>query len=192
MQEKTTSDPITLTFKIASIEHAELLRVNHNAGDTLFNLTDTRAVTSTQQQEWFKWLDSCKTSLRFLVCTSQPVGVLRFDHYDCRNRSVQVGCDIFKPYRGYGFSKQAMRICVKYAFDVLNCHRVYLSVAAHNLPAIKTYQYCGFSIEGAQRDALFRFGQYIDYICMSLLEDEYRSERFKNLYDFDVQSAHAG
>lgn len=157
----------------------EFLRQLHNDWSTLKNLTDTSMVTEIQQEKWYSSVCSSSSSARLAVliqdgADKRIIGCIRLDHIDARNRSVQVGGDIAKEYRGKGLGTKMFSACLKYVFDVMNVHRAYLSVLETNLVAKNMYQKHGFIEEGRQVEALFRSGRYYDYIDMYLLEQDYR------------------
>jgi len=74
--------------------------------------------------------------------------------------------------RGRGYGSEAVELLLDFAFNDLNLHRVELTVIAGNEPAIKTYLAAGFVQEGAQREAAFIDGRYVDLILMAILRDE--------------------
>jgi RimJ/RimL family protein N-acetyltransferase len=64
---------------------------------------------------------------------------------------------------------------LKYCFDYLGMHRVWLCVLDTNEVGIKLYVNSGFKLEGKYREAIWRDGGWHDYIVMSLLEGDYRA-----------------
>jgi RimJ/RimL family protein N-acetyltransferase len=66
-----------------------------------------------------------------------------------------------------------MRVLLRYAFTELNLFRVSLNVFGYNQRAIRSYEKAGFVIEGCQRQALRRDGQYHDLVFMGVLRDEW-------------------
>lgn len=161
----------SIYFRPIERRDLEVVRQLHNDETTLMKLTDTTMINEIQQQEWFESLCKSRSSWRFVVLNTdfRVIGLARFDFYDPRNRSVQVGGDIIKDCRGQGFGRQMIKACIKYAFDVLNCHRVYLSVLETNQVAIDLYRSVGFQEEGRLTQAIFRDGRYMDYINMYIL-----------------------
>jgi RimJ/RimL family protein N-acetyltransferase len=61
-------------------------------------------------------------------------------------------------------------------FNQYNINRLWLFVLDYNKIAISLYKKLGFIEEGKQRKAIFRNGNYHDYIMMSLLKTEYESK----------------
>ncbi len=61
---------------------------------------------------------------------------------------------------------------VKYAFDVLNMHRVQLEVFESNPRGIRCYEKIGFKREGVLREGHYRNGKYDNVVVMGILRDE--------------------
>jgi RimJ/RimL family protein N-acetyltransferase len=85
---------------------------------------------------------------------------------------------------GKGYGSDAMRIALRYAFTELNLHRVSLTVFEYNPRAIRSYEKCGFQIEGRRRGALLKDGKRWDMIYMGILFDEW-----KKLYGNDTNAS---
>ncbi len=102
------------------------------------------------------------------------IGSCGLMNIDSRNRHAELGINIGdKRYWNQGYGTEAMRLLVRYGFETLNLHRVYLRVFETNRRAIRAYEKAGFIHEGRQRQAEFRDGKYIDMLVMSLLRDEF-------------------
>lgn len=78
---------------------------------------------------------------------------------------------------GSGYGTQAIKLIIKFAFEVLNLHRVELEVYSFNIRAQKAYSKVGFIKEGIKRDGEFINGSYCDVIIMSMLESYYKTNK---------------
>lgn len=74
---------------------------------------------------------------------------------------------------GKSYGTDAMRVILRFAFDELNLHRVFLNTFEYNPRAIRSYEKCGFQIEGRQRGVLNRDGKRWDIIYMGILKEEW-------------------
>ena len=93
-------------------------------------------------------------------------------------RSAGVGIVIGeKDQWGKGYGGEAIELMLRVAFDGLNLHRVYLTVADFNERGIRSYRRVGFREEGRWREARFIYGRYGDTIQMSILEHEWRARQ---------------
>ncbi len=156
----------------------EFLRLMHNDTSVINYLTDTHMVNEIEQEKWFEKICLSPSSKRLAVIDYQInkiVGCIRIDNIDYINRSVQVGGDIHPEFQGMGFGNMMFGACLCYIFDTMAMRRAYLSVLETNMRAYNMYAKFGFTEEGRQHSAIFRDGQYLDYINMYLLESGYRS-----------------
>jgi RimJ/RimL family protein N-acetyltransferase len=82
---------------------------------------------------------------------------------------------------GRGLGTEATALMLEHAFGTLGLHRVGLAVFAFNERAIRAYRKVGFRVEGRSREAIWRDGRFFDEIQMSVLEQEWRVIRARNL-----------
>lgn len=102
--------------------------------------------------------------------TGQPIGSVYFRDIDPQHESAEFGIFIgVDTGRGKGYGQEALRLFVKYGFEVLKLHRISLRVLAHNAPALHIYEHAGFRQEGYFRDMVKIDGQYHDVIFMAAL-----------------------
>ena len=78
---------------------------------------------------------------------------------------------------GHGYGSETTQLMVAHAFTRLALHRVALSVFEFNERAIRTYEKCGFTVEGRARGAIFRDGRFWDEIHMSILAPEWEARQ---------------
>jgi RimJ/RimL family protein N-acetyltransferase len=144
--------------------------------DVWMQLGDIIMVGLEEQRRWFESLIGDKKRCYYVLCTDEIdfIGIVRTDEIDYVNRSIRVGGDILPEYQGRGYGKKMYRLLLKYCFDYLNMHRAWLLVLETNTVARNLYQKVGFSEEGRMRQAIFRNGEYQDYVMMSLLRDEWK------------------
>ena len=106
------------------------------------------------------------------------VGTCAFSQLDPDNGSALFHITIGeKAAWGRGYGTEATQLMLGYAFDTLRLHRVALSVFEFNERAVRTYQHCGFSIEGRARESIWRDGRWWDELAMSILDSEWRAAR---------------
>jgi diamine N-acetyltransferase len=102
------------------------------------------------------------------------IGNCGFFDCDWRCRSAEVGIFIGeKSLWNQGYGTEVMRLLLRHGFDTLNFNRIALRVFANNLRAIRSYEKAGFVHEGCQRQGVYRDGQYIDVLMMSVLRSEW-------------------
>jgi RimJ/RimL family protein N-acetyltransferase len=78
--------------------------------------------------------------------------------------------------REAGFGTDAMRVLCRFGFEMMNLHRIQLTVDATNERARHVYRKVGFRDEGVLRDRRFIRGEYRGTAWMSLFRDEFQQE----------------
>jgi RimJ/RimL family protein N-acetyltransferase len=103
-----------------------------------------------------------------------PVGNFGFNTIDWRCRAADVGIFIGeKQYWNQGYGTEVMRLMLSYGFKTLNLNRIALEVYETNPRAIRSYEKAGFVREGCKRQAMYKNGEYVDVIMMSVLRSEW-------------------
>ena len=76
--------------------------------------------------------------------------------------------------RSRGYGAEAIRLLLDYDFNTLNLHNIELTLNSDNDRALACYKKVGFKEYGRRREGLFKNGKYMDYICMDILDREFR------------------
>ena len=74
--------------------------------------------------------------------------------------------------RGHGVGARATALAVKYAFDELGLHKVWLTVHAKNGRAIAAYARAGFHVEGVLRDEFILGGERVAAVYMGCVRTD--------------------
>jgi RimJ/RimL family protein N-acetyltransferase len=88
------------------------------------------------------------------------------------DRSAEFGIAIARAFWDQGYGGDATRTLLRFAFDQMNLHRVWLQVVEHNARARRVFASCGFREEGHLREARFTDGRWWDLIVMGILARE--------------------
>ena len=91
-----------------------------------------------------------------------------FDH---RNARLRMGI-YDRRFWSRGYGREAVRRVLQHMFEDLCLQRVALRVAAYNLRAIRSYESCGFVVEGRERESLWLDGCWWDDLAMGILQSE--------------------
>ncbi|EDN8529606.1 spermidine N1-acetyltransferase [Listeria monocytogenes] len=112
---------------------------------------------------------------RFILeLDGQMVGLVELMEIDYIHRRAEFQIIIDPKFHGHGYAVSATKLAMKYAFHVLNMHKLYLVVDKVNEKAIHVYEKVGFIREGELIDEFFVDGTYHDAIRMCIFQHQYR------------------
>jgi RimJ/RimL family protein N-acetyltransferase len=104
------------------------------------------------------------------------IGEIGLDGISYTRGDTFIGIDIGeREYWDRGYGTDAMKVLLRYAFTELNLHRVSLNVFEYNPRAIRSYEKCGFRVEGHAHEAFQRENRRWDLIYMGILKDEWQA-----------------
>ena len=110
--------------------------------------------------------------------TDQFIGITGFRRLDSRSRHIEFGITVGeKTAWGKGHGSEATRLMLRYAFETLNLHRVWLHVYEFNERAIRVYERLGFVHEGILREDCYRDGRYWNTVTMAMLRSDWEARR---------------
>jgi RimJ/RimL family protein N-acetyltransferase len=101
------------------------------------------------------------------------IGYLSLRRTEPEDRAAEFGIAIAREFWDHGYGGDATRTLLRFAFEQMNLHRVWLRVVEHNTRARHVYQACGFREEGRMREARFSDGRWWDLIIMGILAHEF-------------------
>jgi RimJ/RimL family protein N-acetyltransferase len=133
-------------------------------------------LSMTEEEKWWEGFLERENDHIFAIEAEDGtyIGNIGLHDLERENRKALLGIIIgHKAYWGQGYGTDAIQAVLRWAFDYLNLHRVYLTVYAYNERAIRCYQKCGFRHEGTMRQARYSGGRYHDELMMGLLRDEF-------------------
>jgi RimJ/RimL family protein N-acetyltransferase len=93
---------------------------------------------------------------------------------DLIHRTAWVGLGIGeREFWSKGYGTDMMKLCLQYAFMELNLARVSLGLHEYNPRALRSYEKCGFRLEGRTRKDVMREGRRTDTLWMGILREEW-------------------
>ena len=108
----------------------------------------------------------------------QLIGFVALDGIDWQQQNSFLGIGIGESELwGKGYGTEAMRLILRYAFDILGLERVTLDVFEYNERAYRSYLNVGFVEEGRLRQYLNRDGRRWDLIYMGILCEEWEASQ---------------
>ena len=105
-----------------------------------------------------------------------PIGLISLWDRSIPHQAAELSIWIGEGHRNGGNGSEALRLALRHAFGSMGLHKVYLRVLEFNARAIRTYEKCGFRIEGTLREEMKVQGRWHSLIYMGLLADEFTED----------------
>lgn len=107
------------------------------------------------------------------------IGMISLNNIDYLNRNCEIAGMLGKSeYRNINFYVEASRLIIIHAFDTLNMHRVYGGTISKEIKELHC-RMLGFTLEGTQRESIFKDGKYHDTYLIGQSHKEY-IKKFKS------------
>jgi RimJ/RimL family protein N-acetyltransferase len=134
-----------------------------------------RPMSLAEEEKWYEAMLADSSVRNFAIeFEGRHVGGCGFTRIDSRNANAEVGLFIGMPeFWDQGLGYDVLNALLRFGFEQMNLHRIYLRVFAGNERAVHLYEKLGFQHEGRWRDAEFRHGRYHDLLWMSVLREEW-------------------
>ena len=103
----------------------------------------------------------------------QLIGSVTLFNLDFNHRRAEIGYALGRAHWGKGYMNEALMALLKYAFEVLDLHRIEADVDPRNAASIKTLERLGFQREGYLRERWQTYGEIQDAFFYGLLRQEW-------------------
>ncbi|NGP45748.1 GNAT family N-acetyltransferase [Bacillaceae bacterium SIJ1] len=118
--------------------------------------------------------ESCQFSIYTKDEPALHIGSIGYRDLNPVSRCCTLGISIGeRAYWSKGYGSDAVNSLLRYLFQSMNIERVQLDTWSGNTRAIRSYEKCGFTIEGRLRNNAYVNGAYYDTIVMGILRKEY-------------------
>ncbi len=132
--------------------------------------------TKESHENWIRTMVETGKVVQFMICEvagDKPVGSVYIRDIDHTHHKAEYGIFIGDAQaRGRGYGTAAARLMIKYCFQELKLHRLFLRVYAKNQQAIRSYEKAGFTKEAHLREDVCIDGTYEDIILMGIINEE--------------------
>jgi RimJ/RimL family protein N-acetyltransferase len=129
------------------------------------------------QERLEEWVKASPGAINFAARTIADdrlvggIGLMDINHPD---GNAQLGLSVYRQDDwGRGYGGEMIGLALRYAFNELNLHRVWLTTSDFNERALKLYEKLGFHHEGRGREHILLDGTRWDIVYMGILRDEF-------------------
>jgi RimJ/RimL family protein N-acetyltransferase len=160
---------------LRKIERYDLPKLKDLKNESWFGTHHITFLNDFDQEKWFEGLNR-NTHLILIAIdtkTNNEVGVYKFQNIDWYNRKYDSSHDVFKEFRGMGYSKPVLCAGTDFAFEVMNMNRIDGEVLENNIASLKSALYAGFTEEGIRRKSIYKCGEYLNSIHIGLLREDW-------------------
>lgn len=120
-------------------------------------------LTLEKTKNWFLNKDNSKRYDCVIEYAGIPVGLIGLLALDKVNNKAEFYISMGEQeYKKKGIATTATKLLLKFAFDQLKLHKVYLNVDEANMAACRLYEKAGFNCEGIFVDDLVKKSNYIN------------------------------
>ena len=160
-----------------------------NDAETASFLSMRTPMSVASEEQWFEGMLAAqgKDRFHFTMCLldGTPIGTLGLFDVDWVNGNAGIGISIGeKQLWGQGLGTDAMLALLDFGFGQLRLERLWLEVHDFNPRGRRSYEKCGFTLEGTQRHATFKYGRFHDLLLMSILSDEWTAQPRKKSWEY--------
>ena len=135
--------------------------------------------TRESHENWIHTMIDTGKVEQFIICIKNgeeagvPVGSVYIRDIDWKHNKAEYGIFIGEESaRGQGIGSQTAQLMIKYCFEQLKHHRLFLRVFADNQQAVRSYEKAGFNKEAYLKDDVRIRGEYRDIILMGIINPE--------------------
>ncbi|MBU6288049.1 MAG: GNAT family N-acetyltransferase [Chloroflexi bacterium] len=118
---------------------------------------------------------SALTDLLVTTLDGLPIGLVSLWDRSVPHDAAELSIWLGSQHRDRGLGTEALRLSLRYAFDDLELHKVYLRVLDYNLRARRAYEKCGFVVEGYLREEMRVNGTWHTLIYMGVLGPDFEA-----------------
>lgn len=125
------------------------------------------------------WIQSNNNNLSYRLVvvdnqTNEAIGITGLWDIDWHNQSALSAIKLLPSYKGKGLGTEILMLTMAWAFYNVGLRRLHSTILDFNGPSLGLYiKKCGWRVEGRQREAIFRKGEWHDLYSVAILKREF-------------------
>ena len=160
-------------LRLMTYDDTDLIVKWRNTDSVRKNFIYQALFTRESHENWIRTKVETGDVVQMIICeagTDKPVGSVYVRDIDHIHHKAEYGIFIGEETaRGKGYGTATAKLMIRYCFEELKLHRLFLRVYADNIQAIRSYEKVGFEREALLRDDVCIEGQYRDIVLMGIL-----------------------
>lgn len=164
---------VGIYLRLMTIEDTEQIVAWRNSDSVRQNFIYQALFTKESHENWIKTMIDTGKVVQMMICekdTGRAVGSVYVRDIDPVHQKAEYGIFIGEEdARGKGYGTVAAKLMIRYCFEELKLHRLFLRVYADNGQAIRSYEKAGFVKEAYLHDDVFVNGRFRDIVLMGIL-----------------------
>lgn len=165
-----------ITLRMMTYEDTDLIVTWRNQDSVRKNFIYQADFTRESHERWIKTQIETGKVVQMMILEKEsgsPVGSVYLRDIDYENQKAEYGIFIGEENaRGKGYGTEAAELMVRYGFEQLKLHKVFLRVLKENLRAQKSYEKAGFQKEAELVDEVKINGIFRTEIFMAIINKE--------------------
>jgi [ribosomal protein S5]-alanine N-acetyltransferase len=109
-----------------------------------------------------------------IVLDGKVIGEIYLNQPDHQNMRAELGYSLSKKHWGKGFTVEAARAVIDWAFRTYDFNRIYATCDARNVRSCWVIEKLGMKQEGLLRKHFKWNGEFRDHICFGILRSEWK------------------
>lgn len=176
-----TSEHLVLR-KMLPTDDTDMFEYARNPAVTRFLLWEPH-ISQRFTRSYLKFIQSQYSSGNFydwavtLADSGKMIGTCGFASIDEENNCGEIGYVLNPQYWGKGLATEALLRVMRFGFDYMDLHRVYVRIMEHNTASERVAEKCGMRHEATLKSSLLVKGEYRTIKIYALLRDEFH-ERY--------------
>ncbi|MCD7836407.1 MAG: GNAT family N-acetyltransferase [Lachnospiraceae bacterium] len=163
-------------LRLMTRDDTDLIIKWRNSDEVRKNFIYQEPFTRESHENWIRTRIETGEAVQMIICdilTDRPCGSVYIRDIDRQHNKAEYGIFIGEEQaRGHGAGTAAARLMLRFCFEELGLHRVYLRALSGNARAIGSYENAGFVREGCLKEDVCINGKYIDIVWMAALNPD--------------------